>query len=171
MNADLVWQFDLVWALAEVHIEALTDDDFLWEPASLTWTVRPDDSGVWRPDWADTEPEPVPVPTIGWLTWHIMWWWSTAIDHLIGTAPRSRTDVLWPGNGDTTVTEQRDLAVSWRTVLTGLTSDRLVAPSSFPWGDNSGRTVAQTALWVNVELMKNIAEIGQLRLMRAVHRP
>ncbi|GAA2811591.1 hypothetical protein FHR33_001093 [Nonomuraea dietziae] len=36
--------------------------------------------GTWVPDWTETEPDPVPVPTIGWLSWHIGWWWSVAID-------------------------------------------------------------------------------------------
>jgi hypothetical protein len=40
-------------------------------------------------------------------------------------------------------------------------------PSSFPWPSDAGRTVAHTALWVNIELTKNVAEIGQLRLLRA----
>lgn len=59
-----------------------------------------------------TEPEPVPVPTIGWLTWRIGWWWGTAADRAHG-----------------------------RPHMTA---------------------------WVNAELMKNVAEIGQLRLQRAV---
>ncbi len=40
----------------------------------------------------------------------------------------------------------------------------------FPWDDDAGRTVADTVLWVTVELTKNIAEIGQLRLLRAAGR-
>ena len=43
--------------------------------------ASPTPPGVWRPDWAEAEPDPIPVPTIGWLTWHIDWWWSVAIDH------------------------------------------------------------------------------------------
>jgi len=35
------------------------------------------------------------------------------------------------------------------------------------WRVGADRTVAHTALWVNLELTKNIAEIGQLRLSRA----
>ena len=65
MTDDVVWQFDLVWTLAELHLSELTESDFLWEPTDLTWPVRPDDADVWRPDWAETEPDPVPVPTIG----------------------------------------------------------------------------------------------------------
>jgi hypothetical protein len=44
----------------------------------------------------------------------------------------------------------------------------LAQASSFPWAADAGRTIAHTALWVNVELTKNIAEIGQLRLLRAL---
>lgn len=59
----------------------------------------------------------------------------------------------------------RDLAAQWRELQTGLAV--LERSSSFPWGPNTGHTVAHTALWVNIELTKNIAEIGQLRLIRA----
>jgi hypothetical protein len=109
----LLDQFDLVWALADLHLGALTEDDFLWAATSLSWTVRPDTAGDWRPDWADTEPDPAPVPTIAWLTW-------------------------------------------------------LLAPAAFPWPADAGRTVGHMVSWCNVELTKNVAEIGQLRLIRAV---
>ncbi len=99
MTDELVWQFDLAWALADLHLTALVEEDFLWQPGALCWTVRPDASGVWRPDWADTEPDPLPVPTIGWLTWHIERWWSVAIDHVTGATPPDRTEVTWPGSG------------------------------------------------------------------------
>jgi DinB superfamily len=163
----LLRQFDLAWALADLHLSALVEDDFLWEPAALTWTVRPDPSGSWRPDWADTEPDPLPVPTIGWLSWHIDFWWSVAIDHLFGRPPRERTDITWPGSGAAAVARIRELGRQWREVVAGLTADDLRRPSPFPWGPDAGYTVANTALWVNIELTKNIAEIGQLRLIRA----
>jgi DinB superfamily len=167
MTDDLLWQFDLAWALADLHVSALVDDDFLWEPAPLCWTVRPDADGVWRPDWADYEPDPLPVPTIGWLTWHIDWWWSVTIDHLTGATPRDRRDVTWPGSGSAVVARLRELSANWREALAN--AGDLGAPSSFPWGADAGRTVAHTVLWVNVELTKNISEIGQLRLLRAAH--
>jgi hypothetical protein len=170
MTDEIVWQFDLAWALADLHLSALVGDDFLWQPARLCWTVRPDATGVWRPDWADTEPEPVPVPTIGWLTWHIQWWWSVAVDHLTGAMPRDRADVMWPGNGPAAVVHLRELAAHWRELLMTMTAEDLARPSSFPWGADAGRTVAHTVLWANVELTKNISEIGQLRLLRASGR-
>lgn len=150
MNAELLWQFDLTWALADLHLSALVEDDFLWEPAALCWTLRPDTAGVWRPDWADTEPDPIPVPTVAWLTWHVIWWWSTTIDKVTGDAPRDRDEVTWPGDGASSVSQIRELAARWRDLLADLDVDQV-----------------RTALWLNAELMKNIAEIGQLRLLRA----
>jgi len=164
VTGEVLAQFDLVWALADLHLSALDENDMLWEPTPLCWTVRQDSSGVWRPDWTDVEPDPVPVPTIGWLTWHIDWWWSTAIDHLTAATPRDRTDFTWPGGGAAAVSRLRDLAIRWREILISTDMER---PSQYPWGSGADRTVAHTALWLNVELTKNIAEIGQLRLLRA----
>lgn len=144
----LVEQFDLVWALAQLHLDALVEPDFLWEPAGLVWTVHPGDDGLWRPDFAEQEPDPIPVPTIAWLTWHIDWWWSTALAQATGQAVPDRTQVFWPGTGAAAVSRIRELAHAWRPVV-------------------SGPMDIGAASWLNVELMKNIAEIGQLRLIRA----
>ncbi|BBY15532.1 DinB family protein [Mycolicibacterium litorale] len=166
----LAGQFELAWALADLHLSALDDGDFLWEPADTVWTVRPDGSGRWLPDWSDAEPDPIPVPTIGWLTWHVTWWWSVTLAHLDGEPVPDRTEVTWPG-GAAVVARIRELAERWRAILDQLTAADLDRPSAFPWGPDSGRTVADTALWLHVELTKNVAEIGQLRLLRAVSRP
>lgn len=166
----LVGQFDLAWALAELHLSALVDDDFLWEPVEVVWTVWPDGAGAWRPDWSDVEPDPIPVPTIGWLTWHITWWWSVTLAHLDGVEPPARTDVTWPG-GAAAVSRIRELAGRWRATVESLTAADLERNSAFPWGADSGRTVADSVLWLHVELTKNAAEIGQLRMLRAVSRP
>ncbi|MBA9006336.1 DinB family protein [Thermomonospora cellulosilytica] len=163
----LRWQFDLTWALFDHHLERLVAEDFLWEPAPLCWTVRPDEDGTWVPDWAETEPEPVPVPTIGWLSWHIGWWWSVAIDHAQCRRPRERTEITWPGDGKAAVAWLRDLREEWLTVLDRLTDADLDAPAPFPWRNDPAHTVAHMVGWVNSELMKNAAEIGQLRLLRA----
>ncbi|MFI7537105.1 DinB family protein [Streptosporangium sp. NPDC049376] len=163
----LRWQFDLTWSLFDYHLERLRPDDFLWEPAPLCWTVRRDATGAWLPDWAETEPDPIPVPTIGWVSWHIGWWWSVTIDHAQGRAPRDRTEVTWPGDGTSAVGWLRGLRTTWLTVLDGLTDADLDAPAPFPWPQDSEHTVAHMIAWVNSELMKNASEIGQLRMVRA----
>ncbi|MFI6574591.1 DinB family protein [Nocardiopsis sp. NPDC050513] len=156
-------QFDLTWALFEYHLDRLVPEDFLWEPAALCWTMR-DAEGGWVPDWADTEPDPVPVPTIAWLSWHIGWWWGITRDHLAGRTPRERDEVRWPGP-DKSVAWLRDLGEGWSREMSRPLDLDAAAP--FPWPEGSGMTVADTVAWVNAELMKNAAEIGQLRLLRA----
>jgi hypothetical protein len=164
----LRWQFDFTWSLFDYHLERLQPADFLWEPATLCWTVRPDATGTWVPDWAETEPDPVPVPTIGWLSWHIGWWWSVTIDHAQGREPRDRTEITWPGDGTSAVAWLRDLRTTWLTELDRLTDADLDAPAPpFPWPPDSEHTVAHVIAWVNSELMKNVTEIGQLRMLRA----
>ncbi|WDZ84860.1 DinB family protein [Micromonospora cathayae] len=163
----LRWQFDLTWSLFEYHLDRLEPADFHWEPAPLCWSVRPGPDGTWTPDWADHEPDPVPVPTIAWLTWHLGWWWTVATDHLQGRPPRQRTDVEWPGAGAPTVEWLRELRTEWREILDRLTDADLDRTAPFPWPDDPEHTVAHLVGWVNAELMKNVAEIGQLRLVRA----
>jgi len=36
----LRWQFDLTWSLFELHLEQLKPEDFLWEPATRSATMR-----------------------------------------------------------------------------------------------------------------------------------
>ncbi|MGE2730465.1 DinB family protein [Mycolicibacterium vaccae] len=170
MREALQRQFELAWALAEVHLSVLGVDDFLWQPAPLCWTVHRGDDGVWRADFAEVEPDPVPVPTIAWLTWHIDFWWSAAIATLTGGQVRGPSEIAWAGDGPAAVARLRALATRWRGLLAELTDGDLDAPATFPWGADAGRTVADTVLWVTVELTKNIAELGQLRLLRAARK-
>lgn len=159
-------QCDLTWALFDHHLTRLDPAAVRWEPGPVVGTVRPDGDGVWRPDWAGTEPDPVPVPTIAWLAWHVLWWWGTAADHLAGDPPRARENVIWPGD-DAVVDALRGLHDRWRSLLAAATDDDLDRAAPFPWPEGSGPTVAHMLAWVNAELMKNAAEIGQLCLQHA----
>lgn len=164
----LRWQFDLTWSLFEYHLDRLEPEDFLWEPATVCWTVRRTDDGTWVADWAESEPDPVPVPTIGWLSWHIGWWWSVAIDHAQGRALRERSEITWPGAGKPAVDWLRGLREDWLAALGRFTDADLDSTAPFPWQNDPRHTLAHMVAWVNAELMKNVAEIGQLRLQRAV---
>ncbi|AJP05926.1 damage-inducible protein DinB [Streptomyces cyaneogriseus subsp. noncyanogenus] len=160
-------QWELTWSLFEYHAERLEAADFLWEPAPLCWTMRRQAAGGWAPDWADTEPDPVPVPTVAWLTWHIGWWLSVSADHVAGRTPRERAEIVWPGPGDPAVAWLRGLREEWSGAVAGLTEADLDRTAPFPWAHDPEHTLASMLAWVNAELMKNVAEIGQLRLLRA----
>jgi hypothetical protein len=162
----LRWQFDGAWALLELHLGALTDEDHLWEPAGGCWSVRDRGDGTWLADWQEPEPDPAPPASIGWLTWHVGWWWTGALAAAQGSRPKNPGEVPWPGSAALTAQWLRDLRSDWIDVLDRLTEPDLDAPASFPWRNRGDRTVAHMAGWVNIELMKNAAEIGQLRRLR-----
>lgn len=163
----LRWQFDLVWSLSQLHFDALTDDDTHWAPAAVIWTVHRSPDGRWRPDFADTEPDPIPATTIAWLTWHIGWWWSSAIAHAEGRPIPERTEVYWPGDTAGALAWLNDLREQWLRVLDHCDDTTLERSTHYPWPAEAGLTMAHLAAWVNSELMKNATEIGQVRVLRA----
>ncbi|MCK1796659.1 DinB family protein [Streptomyces sp. XM4193] len=167
----LRWQFELTWSLFEYHLELLEPEDFLWAPTVNRWTVHRTEDDSWVPDFAEAEPDPVPLPTVAWVSWHIGWWWGVAADHVHGRTPRERTEVVWPGPGEPTVEWLRELRTDWLDGLDGLTESALAATAPFPWQNDPRHTVGHMVAWVNAELMKNVAEIGGLRMQRSADRP
>lgn len=159
-------QFEVTWALARYHLERVTDESLLWEPASSCWTVRRDLGGRWRPDWQVPEPDPVPVPTAAWVSWHLGWWWTVAAAHVEGRTPPEREDIVWPGDAAATVAWLEQLRERWSGLLDLLDEPALNEVVGFPWRAEAGRTVADLVAWANIELMKNVAEIGQLTMIR-----
>ena len=157
----LRWQFTLVTRLAAHHLPALTDDMCLWRPAPSAWTVRQDADGNWRPDWADVEPDPAPPATIGWITWHLIWWRSSLIAAARGETPPARESVLWPGGAAAAVAQLDSLTAEWSALLAALTENDLDRPIAYPWAEP--QPLRRALAWANLELMKNIAEIGDMR--------
>ncbi|WP_330251350.1 DinB family protein [Nocardia sp. NBC_00565] len=102
--------------------------------------------------------------------WHIGWWWSVTIDHVQGRTPRERTGITWPGARQPTTDWLRRLRQDWLTVPGQIDDADLDITARFPWQHDPEMTVAHTIAWVNTELTKNAAEIGQLRLLRAASR-
>src|SRR5215475_2058431 len=161
-------QLHLVWSLLEHGLRGLTDEDCHWSPVAneRTAAVRRDASGAWVADWSGLESEPYPVATIAWLTWHIGWWWTTILAHLAASPVPERVHVVWPGGADAATVWLTDLHSQWLMLLDTLTDDDLAKVAPFPWQSRPDRTVADAVAWVNAELMKNAAEIGQLRILR-----
>jgi len=155
----LHWQFTLASQLADFHLPHLTDDACFWAPAPGAWTVRRGDDDAWRPDWAEVEPDPAPAVTIGWLSWHLIWWLSDLNAALRGEARSPREQCLWPGSADAAVTRVRALLAE---LEASYANADLARPVAYPWLEP--RELRQVFAWANAELMKNVAEIGVLRL-------
>lgn len=152
----------MTWKLAShYHLPAIDDAACLWSPAPGAYTVRRDSLDRWRADWNDAEPDQALPVTIGWVTWHILWWWDELLQRCLNQQPRKREDVLWPGSADAVRTRLERLSDEWGTFLAGLGDEDLDRPFAFPWSEE--RPLIYAVAWANVELMKNLAEIGAIR--------
>lgn len=163
----LLGQLDIPWALTSYHLEGLTTEECLWRPAKAGLHVRQDASGFWRADWPDHEGYDLGPPSIAWLTWHIGFWWSTALDHAFDDGKLAREDVSWPGSADAARSWIGELHDRWRQEIERLTDDDLRSTERTRWPVQH-RPFADVVAWVNVELMKNAAEIGYARFLYGV---
>ena len=153
----LLSQFDLARGFGSRFVLDRVDDDLaLWEPSDHVATVHRTASG-WVADWPDEEHPPLPEATVGWLLWHIEFWWGNAADAVEGRRVRTPGEVSWSGSTDGI----RAAGDRWRAILERAALDAPVTglmpePRSFSF----------VASWVTVELTKNLAEINQLRIRR-----
>jgi hypothetical protein len=160
-------QFAMTWSLLTLYLDPLTDEDCLWQPTTPCWSVTEVD-GRYMPDWTDAEPSPAPLPSIAWLTWHIGWWWQSTIDSLAGLAPSAPMQTPWAGSAAEVRSQLYRLHANWLEFLDTVTEEQLREMAPYPWRDVPTRFVAHTVAWVNAELMKNTAEIGELYRLRAL---
>lgn len=158
-------QLNMAWQLFEYHMTNLSDEEWLWRPAARGLHVS-DDNGVLRADWPESESYDIGPASIAWLTGHIVYWWSMALDHAFGNAELQRNDVTLPGSVDEVKRRIGDLKEQWVSKLAALEDAELAATklTKWPFTDKPFYTVAA---WLNMELMKNASEIGYCRFLYA----
>ncbi|HNP36210.1 MAG TPA: DinB family protein [Woeseiaceae bacterium] len=160
-------QFDTAWKLAGLHLSGLTTDECLWRPANKGLHVQQDADGHWRADWPEHEGYDLGPPSIAWLSWHIIFWWSTVLDQSFAAAQLTRDEVLWPGTAESVRARLNDLHDQWCGQLAHMTAGALASSELTRWPFKD-RPFGDVVAWVNLELTKNAAEIGYARFLYAV---
>jgi hypothetical protein len=163
----LLRQLRTAWALASYHLDGLTTEECLWRPAAAGLHVRRDDDGRWRAEWPEHEGYDLGPPSIAWLTWHVCFWWSMALDYAFAEATLAREDVAWPGDADAVRAAIGALHDRWVAAIAGLDDAALRATDRARWPFRD-RPLGDVVAWANVELAKNAAEIGYARFLYAV---
>src|SRR5919106_5092739 len=67
----LALQLDEGYRMIRGRVEGLGDEEFWWEPAPESWTVRQRPDGRWMADYEEPDPDPAPLTTIGWRLVHV----------------------------------------------------------------------------------------------------
>ena len=161
-------QLNIAWQLLEYHLGDLTQEECLWRPAQAGLHVF-QEAGAWRAEWPESESYSTGPPSIAWLTWHIGFWWSMVLNHSFGDGSLRRDSIMWPGEIEETRQWIAQLHKEWVEAVSALSDDELksVTLSRWPFSD---RPYVEVVAWLNVELMKNAAEIGYCRFLYGVRR-
>ena len=149
--------------------EGMTDEEYLWEPVPGCWTVHQRDGG-WAVDWTKRDPDPAPVTTIAWRTWHL------AVDCLDSYSSRrfARRGTGLEGTAwVATWAEARGmLERAWtvfRAGVEGWGEDHLFDALGPNWGPYRENNNLELAVHAQHELIHHGAEIALLRDLYA-HR-
>lgn len=159
----LEFQFEISWQLLEYHLTNLEDTECLWRPSS-TGLHLINESGIWKADWPDTESYDLGPSSIAWITWHIIFWWSMVLNYSFGDGMLKREDIYWPGNVKNVKVKIIQLRDEWRTILRTMPEEELTSEERTKW-PFIDKPFYELAAWLNVELMKNAAEIGYCRFL------
>jgi hypothetical protein len=159
-------QLQLAWQLTTFHLDGLTTAECLWRPASTGLHVYRRADGSWRADWPDHEGYALGPSSIAWLTWHLGFWWTMALDHNFGTATLARDDVHWPGDADAVRGWIGSLHTRWAETLANTSDAQLASAVQVRWPFRE-RSLGDLFAWANLELTKSAAEIGYARFLHA----
>lgn len=161
----LTFQFNISWQLLDYHLGNLEHEEVLWKPSKKSLHVYKK-GNEWIADWPETEAYEIGPASIAWTTWHILFWWSMVFDHSFGEGTLTKDSVKWPENIETVKQELQMFYEKWTALLETVTPEELLAKDKTNW-PFEGLPFYQLAGWLNVELMKNAAEIGSIRFMYA----
>lgn len=171
-KVDLLTLSDFAWNRLQGRVHGLTDEEYLWEPAADSWSIRPDADGVWRPDSSPFPRDPAPITTIAWRLAHIT-------DDILG-GERNATwiglpadpNASWPGTARTAaeaLDRMDETYAYWRRCLElAHDLDRPMGEIAGPYAESSRRSFLHHEL---DELIHHGAEVALLRDLYRATRP
>lgn len=167
LRSVLLRQHQMAWKLTAMHLGELTTEDCLWRPGGeVGLHVWPDGEGRrWSADWPGSEGYEIGPASLGWITWHMLYWWRTVMDRSFGGAALAREDIDWPGTADGVRDEARRLHRLWVSAVEGL-DDKALAGTALTRWPFEGRPFADVIAWVNIELMKTASEMGYVLFLK-----
>ncbi|TWH56728.1 DinB family protein [Desulfitobacterium sp. LBE] len=163
MKENILFQLDMCWQLYLYHMNDLKEAEGLWVFNSAGLQVYKQEEG-WCIDWPETESYESGPPSIAWTLWHIIYWWSTALDYNFGKGTLKKEDIPWPGSVEKAKATINFLHDKWVSHLIDLSDADYLSKQYAKW-PLADRNFSDTALWLNGELMKNAAEIGYGRFL------
>ncbi len=161
LNAQLQTSWFMLWA----GLEGLSDQQYLWEPAPGSWTVRVHPDARWKRDLLGGTPV---VPTIAWRMCTLAGTQVLRYDWTFGQHRLQWHDIDLPGSAAGALAFLERASVAWIQSVAALSDADLEKPLCDWPGGPQGRPFAETLWWTNREL---IAAGAEILLLRELSRP
>jgi hypothetical protein len=158
-------QMDEVYDRLRRRLEGLTDDEYFWEPAPGCWTVHRDRSGAWVADYAEPDPDPPPLTTIGWRLVHLADCKLLYHEWAFGPRRLRFPDLAAPATAAEALARLEAGQGLLRAALAGLDDEGLDGPRWTNWGE---RWPAWRVLWTMVD--HDAHHGGELGCLRDLYR-
>ncbi len=165
LKESILFQLDMCWQLYLYHTDNLNETEALWAFNSTGLQIHKEEEG-WGVDWPETESYEMGPSSIAWIMWHIIYWWSTALNSNFEDGTLKKENIPWPGSVEKAKEIIKLLHDQWVSKLNNLSDADFQSKQYAKW-PLSDRNFLDTALWLNGELMKNTAEIGYGRFLYA----
>lgn len=166
MKEQILSQLEISWQLFLYHMESIEDTEALWVASPQGLKIK-ENEGVWVADWPETEEYEIGPSSIAWTMWHIIYWWSATFKYNFESVTLEKEEVVWPGNVHKAKKKIISLHDGWVELLNSMEEVDFLSEQHAKW-PFVGKTFADIALWLNVELMKNASEIGYGRYLYAI---
>jgi DinB superfamily len=161
------------------RMAGLTDEEYLWEPAPGSWSIRPRGtaaspapigSGPWQRDNAPGDPDPAPVTTIAWRVAHM------TVECLamrtaghFGGRPADYESWEHAATADGGLAQLDAAYDAWSAGVASVGDEGLARPCGPAEGPFAESPLADLVLHINRELIHHGAEVCLLRDLYA-HR-
>jgi hypothetical protein len=173
-NKGLTEQLDWHWqAQLRPRLEGLTDEEYLWEPVTNAWSLRPRAEGRGAMaagggdlvlDFAHPAPDPVPVTTIAWRLGHIIVGvFGGRVAGHFGGPPMDYETFHYAPTADLALRQLDEQYAAWRAGVQSLGEDGLALPCGPTEGPYADEPMATLILHINREAIHHGAEIALLR--------
>jgi hypothetical protein len=165
LRTTMEWSYQRLWA----RLAGLIDDEFFWQPTPDSWTVYEAAPGQWTYHYAEPDPEPAPVTTIGWQVVHVATCKVMYHEWAYGAARLTWPELVIPGGAAAALALLERGQELLRADLVGLSDSHLDEARLTNWGE---RWPAWRIFWSMADHdALHGGAIGQLRDLYAWTRP
>ncbi|GAB1515372.1 DinB family protein [Actinophytocola sp. KF-1] len=155
------------------RLDGLTDDEYFWEPAPNSWTVRPRGtstaqvqagSGEMTRDFAIPQPVPPPFTTIAWRLGHvIVGVLAVRSASHFGRAPTDYGTYPYAATADEALAQLDEEYETWLAGVASLGEDGLSRLCGEAEGPYAEYPLAALVLHINREMIHHLSEVCLLR--------